>query len=221
MKRYSSIVLLVLLAFAVALPTAEAQKKKKKKSTTTEEIKPATKVKASAEGLEKWVRVKNKDYRFAFAHPEEWVANILEHPDPDVAIPDDTVDLNKNDFNAIEVNREEFESGAPYILVYAIPKQHQSFDEYFTRLNNDLGLMAAKVIGADSTSTFKGFPMYDVTYDVEQYQAKVRSIVIYANGLRYGIMYTAFDNNIGNAFRKHMPRFERLLETLEIGEITD
>jgi hypothetical protein len=59
--------------------------------------------------------------------------------------------------------------------------------------------------------------MYDVTYSVPSLMASVRTLVIYANGYRYGLMYTALEDKVGNAFRKHMPRFERLLETLEVG----
>jgi hypothetical protein len=223
MIRSSQIVVLVLLALALSVNSAEAQKMKRiaEPAEKVESKEPAStgKVKKSkGESLEKWTRVGIKKYKFSFAHPEDWTVEQMEHPDPDVLIPDSTVDLNANDFNGLEVNREAFETGAPYILVYAVPKHHQSFNEYYSRLQNDIEFTGAKFLGADSTATFKGFPMYDVTYEVKQYQAKVRTIVIYANGMRYGAMYTALEDNNGSAFRKHMPRFERLLETLEIGD---
>jgi hypothetical protein len=81
---------------------------------------PAKKVKASNESLEKWTRTGIKKYKFSFAYPEDWAIDQLEHPDPDVLVPDSTVDLNVNDINAIEVNRESFETGAPYSIVYAM-----------------------------------------------------------------------------------------------------
>jgi hypothetical protein len=234
MIRSTPIAFVLALVFAFSATSAEAQQKKGKpdNTATTPVVKdpkitingkngapaPAKKVKASNEPLEKWTRIGIKKYKFSFAYPEDWVVNQLEHPDPDELVPDSTVDLNVNDFNALEVNREAFETGAPYILVYAVKKPQQSFDEFFTRLQNDIGFTGASIVGADSTGTFKGHPMYDVTYEVKTLQANVRTMVIYANGYRYGLMYTAIEDNRGSAFRKHMPRFERLLETLQVGD---
>lgn len=234
MIRFSQIVFLVLLAITVALPTAEAQKKKGKKSaesgeTATQPMKmtgntppgttppaPVKKVKSNNESLEKWTRTGLPQYKFSFAYPEGWAINQTEHPDPDILIPDSTVDLDATDFNAIEVNREGFENGLPYILVYAVKKDVQTFHEFYTRLLNDIGFSGATIVGADSTAYFGEYPVYDVTYAIPTLQANVRTMVIYANGYRYGLMYTALEDNVGNAFRKHMPRFERLLETLEL-----
>lgn len=222
MIRSLKIASLVLFALVFATSSAQAQKMKQntKPADKMESSAPASKTvkKTKGESIEKWTRVGIKKYKFSFAHPEDWVVEQMEHPDPDVLIPDSTVNLDVNDFNALEVNREGFETGAPYILVYAVPKYEQSFNEYYSRLQSDLGFTGANFLGADSTGTFKGCPMYDVTYEVQQYQAKVRTIVIYANGMRYGAMYTALEDGKGSAFRKHMPRFERLLETLEVGD---
>lgn len=218
MIRSLKIALLAVAALSLSVSAAEAQKMKHI-SEPAQKVEGKEPVKnAKGETLEKWTRVGIKKYKFSFAHPDDWTVEQMEHPDPDILVPDSSVDLNANDFNGLEVNREAFETGAPYILVYAIPKPLQSFDEYFTRLQKDIEFTGANFLGADSSKTFKGYPMYDVTYEVKQYQAKVRTIVIYANGMRYGAMYTALEDNKGSAFRKHMPRFERLLETLEVGK---
>jgi hypothetical protein len=225
MIRSSQIAILFLLSFFVAASSADAQQKQGKSGDPKMTINgkpggkltPAKKVKASNESLEKWIRTGIKKYQFTFAYPEDWAIDQLEHPDPDELMPDSTGDPNAIDVNAIEVNREAFENGAPYILVYAVKKPQQSFNEFFTRLQNDIGFSGANIVGADSTGMFKGHPMYDVTYEVKSLSANVRIMVIYANGIRYGLMYTALEDKVGNAFRKHMPRFERLLETLEVG----
>ena len=218
MIRSSQIVFLVLLALSLTFSSAEAQKMKRiaepAEKVESKETAPVRKTKG--ESLEKWTRVGLKKYKFSFAHPQDWTVEQMEHPDPDILVPDSSVDLNANDFNGLEVNREAFETGAPYVLVYAVPKHHQSFNEYYSRLQSDIGFTNPTYLGADSTGTFKGYPMYDVTYEVKTYQAKVRTVVIYANGMRYSAMYTALEDGKGSAFRKHMPRFERLLETLEI-----
>jgi hypothetical protein len=229
MIRFTQIVFLALLSISVALPTAEAQKKGKtgeikepvtklsgNTPTNAKPPAPAKKVKSSKESVEKWTRTGLKTYKFSFAYPEDWAVNQTEHPDPDELLPAEGTPLDATDFNGIEVNREGFESGQPYILVYAVKKHQQTFDEFYTHLLNDIGFSGAEIVGADSTARFGDYPVYDVTYKIPTLGASVRYMVIYANGYRYGLQYTALEDKTGNAFRKHMPRFERLLETLEI-----
>lgn len=220
MNRISSLVLLAMLSIGITIPAAFAQ------DGSTLKIKPGATVKpnkdpkavkrtaSSTESVEKWKRVGLKEYRFSFAHPEEWAANQTEHPDPDIAVDMDAASKG-SDFNGIEINREQIETRTPYVLVYAVPKEFQTYADWSARLETDIASYAGRIIGADSSTEYQGYPMYDVTYEVPG-MAVVRTIVIYANGMRYGLMYTVLDDEGGKQFKKQMPRFERLLETLQI-----
>lgn len=205
--RYLILILAATLLFAA--PTI-AQKKK-----------PTAVGRAAQKAInvEEWVRVGNEKHQFSFAYPKEWTALQTEHYDPDEII-DTNTGQTATDFNAIEINRDTYMQGFPYVLVYSIRKDFQTWTEYGTKLAADLLNNAmfpgTQIVGVDTTYLFKGNPGYDVTYDIPKV-GKVRSIVIYANGLRYGLMFTTLEDLEGKMFIAEMPRFERLLETLEIG----
>lgn len=177
--------------------------------------KRATQAKPASHNAEKWIRVGIDKHGFSFAHPEYYKIGQLEHPDSEEGV-NANEEMRPTDFNAIEVNRDGAEKGEPYMMVYSIPKQVQQWEYYGQNLQREISAFGGKIVGADTTFTLQGHKGFDVTFEMSDNIAKVRSIVVYAHGRRYGFMYTVMDDKTGTRFVDSMPLFERLLETVQL-----
>jgi hypothetical protein len=170
--------------------------------------------KAEAASYDSWKKANVESFNYSFSYPKDWVANQSEHYDPDIA-----VDMNAENAptiaNAIEINREEAQGGAPYVLVYAYKKDPMPWSVYGPKIEKEMNeIMPMSFIGVDTTAQIAGYPAFDYTYAAQD--VKVRHIIIWAHGNLYGAMYTTLDDPNGKNFRANMPDFDRLLKSLEI-----
>jgi hypothetical protein len=194
----------ILLAIVLATPSS-AQKKKGKKSKA--------KVSTVTYNVAEWELYVNDWWGYGVKAPKDWLMLRTHHDDPD-GVPIAGSALNSQG-NAIEFNRDaKDQKNTPYVLFYAIKKEFEEFEEFSRKFRPALEQFGG-IIHESKQLLLNGMIGYEFTYEFPN-MATVKSLVLYHEGRRFGLMFTVNDDPEGRAFAKNLPLFEEMLKSFHL-----
>jgi hypothetical protein len=166
----------------------------------------------------------NQKYGFQVNYPAAWKAERVIHPDPFPKIEDfkagsakvsggiqigsdapEPEDWNAAYFNQGQLRAMDVPPALPTILVYAHPAADLSFDEFTAYFKDFVGLFRMEVVTAGKVKATGGAVGYEYVYKMGSVTTRVA--VFFANGKRYGMMYSEPE-------QKDFDRFEQFFHDL-------
>ena len=177
----------------------------------------------------------NETYGFKVDYPSQWNARkqMFGEPFPDIeAFKSDRVtiggaiDTGRDgplDWNSVAFNTAietqvpaEGSTAPPAITIYAHKAQAKSFDEFSGYLKELEGVFYMPVISARKVTTKSGLSAYDYVYGAQYDKIAMltRLVVIFHDGIRYGLTYTELSKK---AFDANEKPFNDVADTFAIG----
>ena len=172
----------------------------------------------------------NQEYGFQVSYPADWKVQRVLHPDPFPKIEDFKAGRAKlsggmkaggdgqepKDWNAVNFNQGQARAmdappALPTILLYAHPATAMRFDELTAYFKEFLGLFRMEGVSATTVKTAGGVEGYEYVYKMGPVPTRVA--VFFANGNRYGMMYSEPEQK---DFDRLQQPFDELVRSFQI-----